>query len=204
MEAFQSISIKKPTQDKPTFQEELCNKTQHHPSVSYSQCDMDGGSSSSSLQQSKVIPILSPPSSSCLEVPRMDSYIPDDDDDDSDVDDLTFLSDREEAERQAMYNLVYGRRPLNPVDARVDEWIRDEFSRRRQEAVTARTAAETTLDDMHLDHTAVYQNYATGSGMFRTSSFSPMGRQQRSNSLPSSTSGSFLTETDEDAAMDTS
>ncbi|GAX19107.1 hypothetical protein FisN_3Lh046 [Fistulifera solaris] len=103
------------------------------------------------------------------------------DDDESDVGEAPLLSDREEVERQVMFDLAFGRPTgtrRHPVDEKVEEWIRrDYLMRQRFERYISPSTPH--QDDMHLDHGSVYREQSG-------SSFSPemvYSSLQRSQSL---------------------
>ena len=123
----------------------------------------------------------------------------------SDDQDATMLSDREEAERKIMYELVYGPeksgRPRHPVDAKVEEWIQQEIRRRKKMAITSDQQQHTTQDDMKLDHMSIYQDASRTYRALDSATSRSLGQIQRSNSLPNVSS---IMDVDGDAVMDTS
>lgn len=99
------------------------------------------------------------------------------------------LSDREEAERKVMLELVLG--PKNskrhPVDAKVAEMVRETI----QKVATTAPAATTTRDDMHIDTSYSRASVTDSAGP-------PVASLERSNSLPD------MFTLDSDSAMDIS
>ena len=124
---------------------------------------------------------------------------------DSDAQDTPMLSDREEAERKVMYELVYGPSRSggrHPVDVKVEEWIQREIWRRKQLATAIdQQQQHTTQDDMNLDHMAIYQDTAGNQSYQALDGGASSSSRPRSNSLPNVSS---TMEVDGDAVMDTS
>ena len=114
----------------------------------------------------------------------MDADIDDLDDEEEDDEHPELLSDRQVLERNVMRELVLGRRPTNPVDAKIEMWIQREALIRKQMAEQAAAAQEQqqpeTQDDMELDHGTVYRQTTNPSP--RTVVGTPVIK--RSSSLP--------------------
>lgn len=108
-------------------------------------------------------------------------------------DEATLLSDREEMERQVMFDLAFGRPTgtrRHPVDEKVEQWIRRDFlSKHRFERNFITSSTTPHQDDMHLDHAVVY----------REQSESLSSPTVRSSCLQRSHSMSNLDDVDDDA-----
>jgi hypothetical protein len=121
-----------------------------------------------------------------------DSTIADDEDEESALPHHGLLSDREEAERKVMLELVLGPRELkkkNPVDQKVAALVRQSLQKAAAVAPTTvkgATTADTHQDDWHLAYTMMSNDD------MQTSSISTGNRDmpppapilERSNSLP--------------------
>jgi hypothetical protein len=106
------------------------------------------------------------------------------DEDESDGVEVPLLSDREEVERQVMFDLAFGRPTgtrRHPVDEKVEQWIRrDYLIRQRFERFISPSTPH--QDDMHLDHGTVYREQS-GTSFAPAMLYSSLQRSQSLSDL---------------------